>query len=132
MKVILDTNVLISGIFFRGLPGKIVQAVQTGYLNLVISVAILEEYYAVARELSASHPVDAIPVIEQIALESDILDVPFWNEKICDDPDDDKFLACALAAGVFYIVSGDKALLRVSGYQSLNILTPREFVQQFL
>lgn len=132
MKVILDTNVLMSGIFFKGVPGVIVDAVSTGCLEVVTSLAILKEYYEVARELSATYPIEAIPIVEQIALRSEILDVPVWEERVCDDPDDDKFLACALAAGVRYIISGDKALLRVSGYQGVHILTPREFVQRFL
>ncbi len=121
-----------SGIFFKGVPGVIVDAVSTGCLEVVTSLAILKEYYEVARELSATYPIEAIPIVEQIALRSEILDVPVWEERVCDDPDDDKFLACALAAGVRYIISGDKALLRVSGYQGVHILTPREFVQRFL
>jgi putative PIN family toxin of toxin-antitoxin system len=121
-----------SGIFFKGLPGVIVDAVSAGRLEVVTSLAILKEYYEVARELSATYPIEAIPLVEQIALRSEILDIPGWEEHVCDDSDDDKFLACALAAGVRYIISGDKALLRVSGYQGVHILTPREFVQRFM
>lgn len=48
------------------------------------------------------------------------------------DPDDDKFLSCAKTAGVEIIVSGDKHLLRVSGWAGIQILPPREFVEGYL
>ena len=51
---------------------------------------------------------------------------------MCDDPDDDKFLACAVAAGVSCIVSGDKHLLRVSWYRGIEVLKPRAFVGRYL
>jgi uncharacterized protein len=53
-------------------------------------------------------------------------------EQVCDDPDDDKFLACALASGCKLIVSGDKHLLKVSGFGNIEILRPRAFVEKYL
>ena len=60
--------------------------------------------------------------------ESFSYDVPALSEQVCDDPDDDKFLACALASETKMIVSGDKHLLRVSGYKSIEVLKPKAFV----
>lgn len=54
------------------------------------------------------------------------------KEPICEDPDDDKFPACALASGSRVIVSGDKHLLKVSGYEGIEVLKPREFVDRYL
>ena len=54
------------------------------------------------------------------------------REPVCEDPDDDKFLACALASGSGIIISGDKHLLNVSGYQGIQVLKPREFVYKYL
>jgi putative PIN family toxin of toxin-antitoxin system len=53
MKVVLDTNVLISGVFFAGLPSRILEAWRDGRVNLVISPAILEEYRRVGEKLAA-------------------------------------------------------------------------------
>ena len=53
-------------------------------------------------------------------------------EPVCDDPDDDKFLACALTARADLIVSGDKKLLAVSGYEDVAVATPREFSDRWL
>ena len=54
------------------------------------------------------------------------------KEPVCEDPDDDKFLACALASGSKVIISGDKLLLKISGYQGIQVLNPRAFVDQSL
>ena len=48
------------------------------------------------------------------------------------DPDDDKFLACAIASGNKLIVSGDKHLVKVSGFHGVEILKPHEFVKRYL
>lgn len=49
---------------------------------------------------------------------------------VCSDPDDDKFLACAIASGSKIIVSGDKHLIKVSGYQGIEILKPHKFIKK--
>jgi uncharacterized protein len=54
------------------------------------------------------------------------------SEQVCSDPDDDKFLACAIACGNKLIVSGDKHLLKVSGFQNIEILKPHEFIKKYL
>lgn len=54
------------------------------------------------------------------------------SEKVCDDPEDDKFLACALASGSMMIVSVDEHLLNVSGYRGIEVLKPRDFVSKYL
>jgi predicted nucleic acid-binding protein len=53
-------------------------------------------------------------------------------EPVCSDPDDDKFLACAIAGGSKIIVSGDKHLLKISGFQGIEILKPQELVNRYL
>ena len=53
--------------------------------------------------------------------------VPDLREPVCDDPDDDKFLACALASGAKVIVSGDKHLLKVSGYHGSQRVANRKY-----
>lgn len=57
---------------------------------------------------------------------------PDLGEQVCEDPADDKFLACALASDTGIIVSGDKHLLKMSGYRKLKVLRPREFLDRYL
>ena len=56
MRIILDTNVLVSGIFFGGPPYKILKAWRDGSIELVVSNEILEEYFSVSEILSIEFP----------------------------------------------------------------------------
>ena len=133
MKVILDTNVFISGIFFGGPPGKILQGWRDGRFTLVLSPAILEEYQRVAEALSKKYPpVDLTEVLELIVVEADMVQAEPLKEPVSADPDDDMFIACALASGSKLIVSGDKHLLDVGGFSGIEVLKPKAFVDQHL
>ena len=133
MKVVVDTNVFISGVFFTGPPHQILDAWRRGSVHIVVAPEILIEYYDTSAELTAHFPdVELEPWLELLAVKSILVEVQPLEEQVCTDPDDDKFLACALAGRVSIIVSGDKALLRASGYKRLKVLTPRSFVNQYL
>ncbi len=133
MKVILDTNVFISGIFFSGPPFHILNAWRDGKLQLIVSTDILDEYQRVGETLTEDHPmIDLNPFLEYVIRAAEIYSVTPLPENVCEDPDDDKFLACALASGCTTIVSGDKHLLKVSGYHGIEVLKPREFVIKYL
>ena len=133
MRVILDTNVLVSGLFFSGPPHDILQAWAGGAFELVVSPEILEEYRRVVHELAAKFPsVQAAGLLDFVTVNSLICATNPLPEPVCDDPDDDKFLACALAGRAGIIVTGDKALLRVEPPRELRILTPREFTNEYV
>ena len=59
-------------------------------------------------------------------------DTKDFSEPVCSDPDDDKFLACAIASGSRIIVSGDKHLIKVSGFEGIEVLKPSQFVKRHL
>lgn len=133
MKIILDTNVFVSGIFFVGPPYQILKAWRDGVLKLVVSDEIFEEYQRVGKELGVQFPmVDLQPILDMVLEKSQMFHLKSFPESITDDPDDDKFLACALACKSKIIVSGDKHLLKVNGFRGINIIKPREFVDTFL
>lgn len=133
MKIVLDTNVFVSAIFFGGPPGEVLLAWDEGRIEVVLSPEILAEYQETGEELAAGHPgVDLQPILQTVAMRAEIvLPVPL-GESVCVDPDDDKFLACAVACRAICIVSGDKHLLAVSGYRGIEVLRPREFVDRYL
>lgn len=84
---------------------------------MVVSPDILEEYLRVGEILAEDHPaIDFKPVFEFVTQNAVVYSVTSLPERVCEDPDDDKFLECALASGSKVIVSGDKHLLNVSGY----------------
>lgn len=76
--------------------------------------------------------VDLQPILELVTMNSEIYSCPIMPESVCEDPDDDKFIACALASGCKVIVSGDKHLLEVSGFGGVKVLRPRSFIDQYL
>lgn len=133
MRVILDTNVFVSGIFFSGPPYQILMAWQKGDISLVLSPDILEEYHRVGRVLETKFgEVDITPILHLLTINAELKEAPELSKSVCDDPDDDKFLACAVATKTKYIISGDKKLLAVSGYSGIEILSPRIFVDDYL
>ena len=132
MKVVLDRNVFVSGVFFGGVPGRILSAWRDKAVTLVVSPEILDEYEATGQRLAADFPgVDLDPLIALVAKEGTVVDAPPLPEAVCDDPDDDMFLACTIACADF-VVSGDRALLRASGYGGVEVLSPRTFVDRYL
>jgi putative PIN family toxin of toxin-antitoxin system len=133
VRVVLDTNVLISGVFFAGAPSEILKAWSDDRFELVLSEEIIEEYQRVGEVLGRRFPgVSLWPILELIVARARICLSPRLPEGVCDDPADDKFLACALAGGARVIVSGDKALLRTSGYGGVKVMTPRQFISLYL
>jgi len=131
MRVVLDTNVFIAGIFYAGPPYQILKAWQEQRLDIVVSPPILEEYRRVGKRLSLQFPgVDLTPILELVAARAVVVKTVELSEPVCDDPDDDKFIACAISGQSQYIVSGDKHLLKQSGYKGLEIVTPRQFLDK--
>lgn len=133
MRIVLDTNVFVSGVFFGGVPGQILGAWRDARLQLVLSAEILAEYQRVGEVLGAQYSgVDLRPFLALLTVAAEFVEAPDLPEAVSSDPDDDKFLACALAGGVDVIVSGDKDLLDHSGWHGIRVLRPRQFADQFL
>ena len=130
IKAILDTNVLISGVFWKGPPFEILKACQEQRFRLAISLPILEEYRRVLDEFAKERQMLVLKsVLKVIELRSEIVKPVPFSEPVCSDPDDDKFLEAAIAAGADYIVSGDKALLNVKFHHEVEVVRPSRFLK---
>ncbi len=133
MKAILDTNVFISGVFFTGPPFRVLEAWRDGSLELVVSRDILEEYHEVSERLSSRFTgIDLSSILALVATQATVVSAADLPESVCQDPDDDKFIACALASRCKLIVSGDKHLLAVSGYKGIEVQRPHDFLETYL
>ena len=133
MRIVLDTNVFISGVFFSGPPYKILEAWRDGRLVLVVSPEILEEYYRVGENLSSRYTeVDITPVLEFVTINAEIVSPPDFAKPICTDPDDNKFFTCAIAGHCPVIISGARHLLDKSGFYGIWVRKPRDFVDNLL
>ena len=133
MKVIIDTNVFVSGVFFSGPPFKILEAWQHKKLSLYLSPDIFSEYKRVGEKLASKFTgIDIDPWLSFVLMNASLIDAPILESQICEDPDDDKFLACAIAANVKIIISGDKHLLDVDGFNGITVYKPRQFCDLYL
>ena len=133
MNIVLDTNVFISGIFFSGPPYEILKAWKNSHIQIVLTQQILEEYQRVAESLSEQFPhVDIRPILELLSIHCLFINADNFKTSVCDDPDDEKFIECAVAGNIKTIVSGDKHLLNISGYQSIVVLKPKELIDKYL
>jgi putative PIN family toxin of toxin-antitoxin system len=133
VRVVLDTNVLVSGVLFTGAPAVILRAWARRRFGLAISPEIQDEYEDVAQRLAARYPtVELRTLFDLVLIEAEMCQAAPLQERVCTDAADDKFFACAIAAGAEVIVSGDKHLLRASGYRGVGVVTPRAFVDRYL
>ena len=137
-KVVLDTNVLVSGIIKKeGPPGKILKVWRQGLFSLIISPSIIEEINRVLGEKEFSKRGITDNDIKELSfalLLNAVVVIPTVKIKIIkEDPEDDKFLECALEGKADYIVSGDKKHLQpLKKFQSILILSPAKFLSDIL
>jgi len=132
LKVVMDTNVLISGILWRGIPFELLRWTEKGNLIIYTSLEILAEVNRVLNYSKFQKYIDrekASPgeLFGKIASLCTIIYPKQEVKKICSDKDDQIFLSCALAAKAGILISGDKHLLNIKQYKSVRILTAREF-----
>lgn len=132
MKIVIDTNVLISGVFFGGFPKKILSSVVKRETIACATAEIINEYEEIVQEMidrKQGHINRNIlaPLIQAI----EIIE-PVTHIELSRDPDDDKFIECAKDSQALYIVSGDKDLLVIGQYQGIQIVTAKEFCEKYL
>jgi len=136
IRVVLDTNVLVSGLITpRGSsPHQIYLKFKEQKFLLLTSAGILGE---VEDVINRPHLVKKYQLSqnERRKMIKELIDLSFVVSEandikvILSDPDDDKFISCAIFGKADYLVSGDNHLLKLNGYQDLKIITPKEFVE---
>ncbi len=129
MKVVVDTNVLLSGLFYQGPCRQVYLAWTAGSFVGVVTPEILAEYRRAAnRYVGTERDPEVEEALELILVNSELIDAPSLRHAICRDPDDDKFIACALHSDADCIVTGDKDLLALTGKLPVAILKPAQFL----
>jgi putative PIN family toxin of toxin-antitoxin system len=133
LKIVLDTNVFISGVFFTGPPYEIIKAWRDGRIQILISEEIIEEYRRVGELLSKQFSdIEFGPILQLFTINAELVQPRKLTAQVCEDPDDDKFLECAISGNSNLIVSGDNHLLKVSGHKGIEVIRPRNFVDSYL
>ena len=133
MRVVVDTSVFLPGVFFGGAPRDVLAAWRGGRIEIAVSPEIMREYVRVSERLSARFPdADLEGVLDMVAATATLVPAPPLPEPVCEDRDDDKFLACAVAAEARFVVSSDRALLATSPYRNVTVLRARDFLDLLL
>lgn len=132
MRIVVDTNVLISGVFFGGFPRKILSAIVRKKITACATAEIINEYEEIVQEMidrkqGHINRTILVPLIRAM----EIIE-PVTHIEICRDPDDNKFLECAKDSYALYIVSGDKDLLVIEKYENIKIMTAKDFCEKYL
>jgi putative PIN family toxin of toxin-antitoxin system len=132
MKVVVDTNIFVSS-FFGGNPRKIIDLWKRGNINLCLSKDILDEYTEVLQRIGLENEREIEELLSLFAKGFNIL-FTTKTPKISvvkDDPDDDKFIECAVALKAEVIITGDKGLTAMGEYVGIKILTPQQFLRTY-
>lgn len=129
IRVILDTNIFISGIFWEGnYCSQIIDAWRAGRITLISSLEIVKELVETLRDFRIAMPEEMIEAWRKMIIENAVLVVPTQKIEIVADPDDNKFFEAAVAGKAQYIVSQDKAVLKIGEYQQIKTISPTDFL----
>jgi uncharacterized protein len=127
--VTVDTNVLVSGVFFGGIPGKIVTAAREGVFTLAMTPLLLSEMRGVFLRAKFGLTPDAVQLLmDGMEASATIVYPGKRHQEVARDPDDDAVVDCAVESGSLYIVSGDSHLTEMDVVQGITVVTPRRFV----
>ena len=132
MRVILDANIIVSFLLTRGETiTSIFDSWDGKKFDLLTSEKILEEVTAVLgyeKIKTLIDPVERDALLEKVKLQAELVEATAELD-VVRDPRDNKYLECALDGNADFVVSGDKHLLALKRYGTIEILTPREFVR---
>jgi len=132
MKVVIDTNIFVSS-FFGGKPRKIINLWKNRNIILCISREIIDEYFEVLRRIGLQNERELEELLALLARGYNcIFTTKTPTLKIVEnDPDDDKFIECAVALNAQYLITGDKEVLEIKNYMGIKIITPNHFLEEF-
>lgn len=130
MRVLVDTNVLISGLLWDGNESNLLRMCKTGELTNLISPPIFEELEKVLSGRKFGLTANEVSkLIELVISFSDMVHPQMELTVVTTDADDNRILECALAGKADYIVSGDKHLLKLGEFKGMPIINAKEMLK---
>ena len=133
MRVVIDSNVMISALLFAGVTSQLTPLWQRGAVTLLLSRDILDEYLRVLSypKFKLSKPEIRGLIEGEVLPFAEIIPAPKRLRVFKDDPSDDKFLECAVSGMAQVLVSGDKAVLALKRFRRVEFLSPSQFLTKF-
>ena len=130
MRVVADTNVLISALLFGGLPEQILLAGLRGDIQLLTSIPLLEEFENVLTKKFRLEPrfvKDSGNLVRHVAEQVEVTS----HLKVIEEPErDNRVLECAVDGKADFVISGDtKHILPLREYEGIKILSPSDFIK---
>ncbi len=127
-RIVLDTNVTISALFWEGPPRTVLDLVKDGKVALLFSKKIEAELIKVfAYSKFGLSSAEIFPIVKHLRANSHFLEEKSNLEIIKDDPTDNIFLECTVDGHADYIISGDHHLLDLGSHESTRIITAKDF-----
>jgi uncharacterized protein len=139
VRIVIDTNIWVSGLLWRGLPWQLLRLAETERVEICMTEVMLEELSEVLRYTRLQSRLQSIgftsdELITYVSQLATFFESPPISSSdaplVAADPDDDIFIHCALVAGAGYLVSGDHHLLEMQHYAGISILTVHDFFAQ--
>ena len=132
VRVVPDTNVYVSALLWTGIPHRLLRLAEAGEVTLVTTPAIMEELREVLgrpkfRLRISTLQTSVAELMESLLSAVEVIPDLAIEPVIKRDPDDDKILACAVAAQAEWLISGDDHLLSVKRYKGIAIVTSSQF-----
>jgi len=130
VRIVVDANVLVSGVFWTGPPNRLLDEWAQERVTVCATAPVLIEYLRVITRLATRVGRPDLArrwhayLFEHLEM---VEDVHAYDQ--CRDPDDNKFVSCALSAAADYLVSGDGDLLVLGSVSEVHVVTPVAFLQ---
>ena len=134
LKLVLDTNTLVSAFFWEGNEAELFRKIEQGKANLYITIEILKEVEEVIKrpkfnEVMRKANLTPDQIMQKIVSFSHLVIAPKLNIKVCRDEKDNKFLECAESVKADYLVTGDDDLLSLKEYKGILIVRTRRILE---
>lgn len=135
MRVVLDTNTVVSALFWSGSPRQLLDLVYSGRITAFTSNELILELEDVLRRAKfvsrlASVGTTAHSISLKYTALATLIQPPKFSAPVCEDPDDDAVLECALSASADAIVSGDRHLLKLGSFRGVEIMQAGELLRR--
>lgn len=134
MRIVIDTNLLLSAFLWGGTPKRLIEAVRSDAAQLMISPALLEEFSTVLTRpkfatILARTTRTPASLVAHLRMLAEVVNAPALAQPVCRDPKDDIVLACALAAQAHFVSSGDDDLLSLRQFEGIPIVTAAQALE---
>ena len=129
VRIVIDTNVFVSGLNFGGIPWQVVEQMQLGLVDVAVSPFILEEIRRVLTTRFSWNPETIDDALQLILARARLVEPSIRLSVITRKDSDNRILECAVESRAQYLISGDKRhLLRLGEYEGIQIVSPADFL----